>query len=75
MIAVAVPIALARIARETGHVALMLAFTGLAMGLGATISTALAGALADTIGFGATFAVLAGIATLATLVIAVGTGK
>ena len=52
------------VARDTGHFNLALGITGTAIGVGATLSTTLAGYVSDHFGSGTAFLVLAAIATL-----------
>ena len=54
------PLIVADVTRDTGHYTTSLGLVGLAVGGGATLSTALAGLVADDLGVGAAFLSLAG---------------
>ena len=66
-IGVLLPLIAADIARERGHFNLIMGAIGLAVGLGATVSTALTGAIADASGSPAAFFALAAAGLAATL--------
>lgn len=66
---VLLPLIVADITRESGHYTLSLGIVGLFVGLGATLSTTLAGFAADRFGGQAAFLALAGIGILATLLV------
>jgi MFS family permease len=67
VLGVLLPLIAADIARERGHFNLIMGVIGLAVGLGASASTAMAGAIADSVGMQASFFALAGAGALATL--------
>ena len=60
------PLIVADIARDTGHYTTSLGLVGLATGGGATVSTVLAGIVADDFGVGAAFLSLAAVGLIAT---------
>ena len=66
---VLVPLVTSDITARSGHFNLSLGFIGLAIGLGATASTSLAGWVADWFGTTAAFASLAGVGLAATLLV------
>jgi MFS family permease len=66
---VMLPLVTADIAGRSGHFNLSLGFVGLAVGLGATASTSLAGWVADWFGTPAAFACLAGVGLAAVLLV------
>jgi MFS family permease len=68
-IGVLVPLVTADITGRTGYFNLSLGFVGLAIGIGATISTTAAGWIADRLGAPAAFASLAGIGLAALLLV------
>ena len=65
-----IPLVIADTTRGTGHFSLAQGAVGAAIGIGASLSTALAGAIADTAGAASAFLFLTGAAT-AGLVVAV----
>ena len=69
VIGVMLPLIAADIARERGHFNLTMGAIGLAVGLGATVSSAAAGAISNGIGVGAAFFALAGAGLLATVAV------
>jgi MFS family permease len=69
VIGVLLPLIAADIARERGHFNLIMGAIGLAVGLGATVSTAAAGAIASRIGDHAAFFALAAAGLIATLLV------
>src|SRR5215471_13430046 len=66
---VMVPLVTSDVTARSGHFNLSLGFIGLAIGLGATASTSLAGWVADWFGTTAAFACLAGVGLAATLLV------
>jgi predicted MFS family arabinose efflux permease len=64
------PLVVADITRGTGGFSLGLGIVGSAVGIGASLSTVLAGYLVDHIGHAATFAALTGVATAGLVVVA-----
>jgi MFS family permease len=66
---VLLPLVVADVTREGGHYTLSLGIVGLFIGAGATLSTTIAGFVADRLGGEAAFLVLAGIGVLATLLV------
>ena len=60
------PLTVADISRETGHYTTSLGLVGLAIGGGATLSTVIAGFIADHLGVGAAFVSLAAVGLCAT---------
>jgi MFS family permease len=64
------PLIVADIARASGHYTTCLGIVGLAIGAGATLSTTLAGLVADHLGGAAAFLSLAGVGLCATLLVA-----
>jgi MFS family permease len=64
------PLIVADIARESGHYTTSLGIVGLAIGSGATLSTTVAGLVADNFGGAATFLSLAAFGLCATLLVA-----
>jgi len=58
------PLVVADVTRESGRFNLALGIVGSAVGIGASLSTTLAGYMADHLGRGLTFAGLAGVAAL-----------
>ncbi len=66
---VLLPLIVADITRESGHYTLSLGVAGLFVGLGATLSTAIAGFIADRLGGAAAFLTLAGIGATATALV------
>jgi len=66
---VMVPLVTSDVTARSGHFNLSLGFIGLAIGLGATASTSLAGWVADWLGTTAAFACLAGVGLAATLLV------
>ena len=66
---VMLPLVTADIAGRSGHFNLSLGFVGLAVGLGATASTSLAGWVADWFGTPAAFACLAAVGLAAALLV------
>jgi MFS family permease len=66
---VMVPLVTSDLTARSGHFNLALGFIGLAIGLGATASTSLAGWVADWFGTTAAFACLAGVGLAATLLV------
>lgn len=64
-----IPLITSDLAGRTGHFNLSLGFVGFAIGLGATVSTTLAGWIADHLGDPAAFASLAAIGVAATVLI------
>ncbi len=69
VIGVLLPLIAADIARERGHFNLIMGAIGLAVGLGATVSTAAAGAIASRIGDHAAFFALAAAGLIATVLV------
>jgi MFS family permease len=69
VIGVTLPLIAADIARERGHFNLTMGAIGLAVGLGATASNAMAGAVADAAGVKAAFLALAGAGAAATAMV------
>ncbi len=69
VIGVTLPLIAADIARERGHFNLTMGAIGLAVGLGATASNAMAGAVADAAGVKAAFLALAGAGAVATAMV------
>jgi MFS family permease len=69
IVGVMFPLVIADITRDTGRYSLALGIAGSAVGVGAALSTILAGYLFDHFGRGATFLSLAGIAALGALVV------
>jgi MFS family permease len=69
VIGVLLPLIAADIARERGHFNLIMGAIGLAVGLGATVSTAAAGAISSRIGDHAAFFALAGAGLIATVLV------
>ena len=67
VLGVLVPLVAADLARDRGHYTLRIGVLGLAAGLGATVSTVLAGAIADRAGTEAALLTLAAMGALATL--------
>jgi predicted MFS family arabinose efflux permease len=67
---VMVPLVVADITRGTGHFNLALGIVGTAVGIGASVSTVLAGYIADTYGSAAAFLCLAGIALAGLILLA-----
>ena len=63
------PLIVADITRDTGHYTTSLGVVGLAIGGGATLSTALAGLVADHLGVGAAFLSLATVGLIATALV------
>lgn len=63
------PLVVADIARDSGHYTTCLGVVGLAIGGGATLSTTVAGLVADTLGGTAAFLGLAGVGLCATLLV------
>ena len=63
------PLIVADITRDTGHYTTCLGIIGLAVGSGATLSTALAGVVADHFGGEAAFLNLAAVGLCATLLV------
>jgi MFS family permease len=66
---VLMPLVVADIAAEAGHYTLALGIVGLAIGIGATSSTAVSGVIADQFGESSAFLVLAAIGVCATLLV------
>ena len=64
---VLIPLVVADVTRDTGNYTTCLGITGLAVGSGATLSTAAAGLVADHFGASAAFLSLAGAGLCATL--------
>ncbi|MCF3945088.1 MFS transporter [Acidiphilium sp. AL] len=69
VIGVLLPLIAADIARERGHFNLTMGAIGLAVGLGATVSSGAAGAIANGVGVRAAFFALAGAGLLATVAV------
>lgn len=69
VIGVLLPLIAADIARERGHFNLIMGAIGLAVGLGATVSTAAAGAISSRIGDHAAFFALAGAGLIGTILV------
>jgi MFS family permease len=69
IVGVMFPLVIADITRDSGRYSLALGIAGSAVGVGAALSTILAGYLFDHFGRGATFLSLAGIAALGALVV------
>ncbi|MDB5410468.1 MAG: major facilitator superfamily 1 [Rhodospirillales bacterium] len=67
-----VPLVTSDIASRSGHFSLSLGFVGVAIGVGATLSTALAGSIGDRFGDPTAFMSLAGIGLLATALVFFG---
>jgi MFS family permease len=67
-----VPLVTSDIAKRSGHFSLTLGIVGIAIGIGATLSTALAGWIGDRFGDPAAFLSLAAIGLLGTLLVLVG---
>jgi MFS family permease len=67
-----VPLVTADIAGRSGHFSLSLGVVGIAIGIGATLSTVLAGWIGDHFGDPAAFVSLAAVGLLATLLVLVG---
>src|SRR5215471_10135767 len=63
------PLIVADVTRDTGHYTTSLGLVGLAIGGGATLSTALAGLVADDLGVGAAFLSLAAVGLIATALV------
>ena len=63
------PLIVADITRSTGHYTTSLGLIGLAIGGGATLSTALAGLVADHLGGSAAFLSLAAVGLIATALV------
>jgi MFS family permease len=63
------PLIVADVTRDTGHYTTSLGLVGLAIGGGATVSTALAGLVADHFGVGAAFLSLAAVGLIATALV------
>jgi len=63
------PLIVADVTRNTGHYTTSLGLVGLAIGGGATLSTALAGLVADDLGVGAAFLSLAAVGLIATALV------
>jgi MFS family permease len=63
------PLIVADVTRDTGHYTTSLGLVGLAIGGGATLSTALAGLVADHLGVGAAFLSLAMVGLIATALV------
>jgi MFS family permease len=66
---VLMPLVVADIAAESGHYTLALGVVGLAVGIGATLSTAVSGIVADRLGESAAFLVLAAVGACAMLLV------
>jgi MFS family permease len=66
---VLLPLVVADVTREKGHYTLSLGIVGLFVGAGATLSTTVAGFVADRLGSEAAFLLLAGVGALATLLV------
>jgi predicted MFS family arabinose efflux permease len=66
---VMVPLVVADVTRGTGRFNLAQGVVGCAMGIGASLSTTLAGAVADLFGYAAAFLTLAGVATAGFLLV------
>jgi MFS family permease len=64
VLGVMVPLIIADATRGTGHFSLAQGFVGSAIGIGASLSTTLAGYVSDNFGHATTFLALAGVATL-----------
>lgn len=69
MFGVMVPLIAADLTRRTGCLNLAMGAINLAIGLGAALSTAIAGPIADSWGYGAAFLCLAGAGSIATLLV------
>ena len=65
------PLIVADITRKSGHYPTCLGIVGLAVGTGATVSTTVAGLVADNLGGTAAFLSLAGVGLCATLLVAI----
>jgi len=63
------PLIVADVTQNTGHYTTSLGLVGLAIGGGATLSTALAGLVADDLGVGAAFLSLAAVGLIATALV------
>jgi MFS family permease len=68
-LAVLVPLVLADVMRGTGHYNLAQGVVGVAVGIGASLSTAVAGYISDHVGSSATFLFMAGVASISLLLV------
>jgi predicted MFS family arabinose efflux permease len=68
-LAVLVPLVLADVMRGTGHYNLAQGVVGVAVGIGASLSTAIAGYISDHVGSSATFLFMAGVASIGLLLV------